>query len=458
VTGFESIFVTTATGADTGSHDVSNVAASTASVGTTIAVSGSSSYTLNKIAPGIKLQLGSDGTSSSTFADGKTLTVTWTDTTAASDSVSVKLAKMTTVSSGVTLNVAGIETINLTQSTLTTGSAFGLLIADTNTSNKVTINLDGGSATNSLAFKSGGLQSNVLTLNASTYAGKLTLDSGSRAGTTAMSIVGGTGNDSIIMKDASDTLTGGSGNDTLTLAISGNDKFTFDLSSTTDQVVIWNGDSNAAIQSGFENLDARGIIGSTLGVKVLGGATAGSDIIGTNYSDTISGGVGNDTITGIDGVDYINISQGGNDTVAYTATGQTLNSSLFASTPIQSGDFLGVTGVLGIDLITGMSRGDSIKLYLTGSNSPTSFNRGFSTTGLVGTSSSGAADSIFQMSKGDYIGTGLWTFSSTGNDVLFQWDADGSGGGTNVESVVLIGSATAFTGITANSAGVILFT
>jgi len=273
-----------------------------------------------------------------------------------------------------------------------------------------------------------------------------------------MSIVGGTGNDSIVMKNGSDTLAGGSGNDTLTLSISGNDKFTFDLSSTTDQVVIWNGDSNAAIQSGFENLNAGGIIGSTLGVKVLGGAAAGSSIIGTINSDTISGGIGNDSITGSDGVDYIDISQGGSDTVTYTATGQTLNSSLFASTPILSGDFLGVTGVLGIDLITGMGRGDSIKLYLTGSNSPTHFNRGFETTGLVGTSSSGAADAIFQMSKGDYIGTGLWTFSSTGNDVLFQWDTDGSGRGTNVESVVLIGSATAFTGITANSAGVILFT
>jgi hypothetical protein len=115
-----------------------------------------------------------------------------------------------------------------------------------------------------------------------------------------------------------------------------------------------------------------------------------------------------------------------------------------------------VTGVLGIDVITGLARGDTIQLY-TGTSTLTGFNRGFSTTGLTGGSST-AADSNFQMSKGDFVGTGLWTFSANGNDVLFQWDVDGSGAGTQVESVVLIGSASAFTGITANSAGVILFT
>jgi Ca2+-binding RTX toxin-like protein len=259
------------------------------------------------------------------------------------------------------------------------------------------------------------------------------------------------------MKNALDSLTGGSGNDTLKLSVAGNDKFTFDLSAA-DQVITWNGDSNAAIQSGFENLDAGGIIGSTLGVKVLGGAAAGSNIVGTSYSDTINGGTGNDTITGGDGVDYIDVSTGSSssDRIVYTATGQTLNSSQSSSfaNGIKSGDFLGVTGVLGVDLITGMARGDTISLYSSVFQG-TGFNRGFSTTGLSG---SNTGMETFQLSKGNYIGTGLWTFDTTGNDVLFQWDTDGNGAGTNVESVVLIGSATAFTGITANSAGVILFT
>jgi len=302
----------------------------------------------------------------------------------------------------------------------------------------------------------------VSTISATSFAGNLVMDVNSRQGSGAMTIAGGNGSDTIVMKNASDSLVGGSGNDTLILSVAGNDKFTFDLSAA-DQVVTWNGDSNATIQSGFENLDAGGIIGSTLGVKVLGGAAAGSNIVGTSYSDTINGGVGSDSITGGDGVDYIDVSQGGNDRIVYTAAGQSLNS--IASSGLQggikSGDFLGVTGVLGIDLITGMARGDTLQIsYLTSSNSPIAFDRGFSTTGLIAASSNfGAADSIFQMSKGNYIGTGLWTFDASGSDVLFQWDTNGSSsGGTYIESVVLIGSASAFTGITANSAGVILFT
>jgi len=454
VSGFESLFITTTnTGSDAGSHNLTNVSGVS-----TINVAGDSSYTLTQLGSGIALTLGVDSSSSgATFKDGKYLSATWTTTSTASDAVTVNLGRASAATSGITLTLPGIETITLNQSAATNGTAFALKIDDTNTVNPVKIILTGGLATRELAFVSGGLQSNVTSIDASGFVGVLNLNTGARSGTGAMSIVGGTGNDSIIMKNASDTISAGSGTDTLKLSATANDKFTFDLSSTSDQVVTWNGDSNSVAQTGFESLDASNLVGSTIGVKVLGGATAGSTIIGTVNSDTINGGVGNDLITGGDGVDYIDISQGGTDRVIYTASGQTLNSSLFASTPIQSGDFLGVTGVLGIDAITGMGRGDSLQLYLTSGNSPTGFNRGFSSTGLVG-ASSGAADRIFQMSKGDYIGTGLWTFSSTGNDVLFQWDADGSGANTNVESVVLVGSASSFTGITANSAGVILFT
>jgi Ca2+-binding RTX toxin-like protein len=414
------------------------------------------------------LKLGDDSASTGVgFADGKTLSASWTTTSSASDAVTVNLGRAyvagsvtavtpTTSLSGVTLSLPGIENITLTQSALTNGTAFGLKIQDTNTNN-VSITVNGGLASRALNLVSGALQSNVTTISATNFAGDLVMNASARSGSGAMDITGGSGSDTIVMKNASDSLVGGSGNDTLILSVAGNDRFTFDLSAA-DQVVVWNGDSNAAIQSGFENLDAGGIIGSTLGVKVLGAAAAGSSITGTSYSDTINGGTGNDTITGGDGVDYIDVSIGSSsrDQVVFTARGQTLNSNKFSSAEITNGTFLGVTGVLGIDLITGVARGDTIKLYGSAS-SLVGFDRGFSTTGLIGGSST-TADGSFQMSKGSFIGTGLWTFSASGNDVLFQWDADGSGVGSEVESVVLIGSASAFTGITANSAGVILFT
>jgi hypothetical protein len=356
----------------------------------------------------------------------------------------------------------GIENITLNQSAATNGTAFALKIVDTNTNN-VSILLTGGATTRELAFVSGGLQSNVSKIDASAFAGNLSMQTLSRSGSGAMSIVGGGGNDSIIMKHESDTLVGGSGRDTLKFAVSANSSFVFDLSSTTDQVVTWNGDSNSVAQTGFEDLDAVGLIGSSLGIRVRGSAADGSSITGTINSDTINGGAGNDTITGGDSVDYIEVTTGpaSSDRIVYTATGQSLNSvvsSSFQSNGIRTGDFLGVTGVLGTDIITGMARGDTIQIsYLNSTNSSTGFNRGFSTTGLTA-GSSNAADAVFQMSKGNYIGTGLWTFDTTGNDVLFQWDTNGGTAGGFVESVVLVGSASAFTGITANSAGVILFT
>jgi len=260
------------------------------------------------------------------------------------------------------------------------------------------------------------------------------------------------------MKHEADTLVGGAGRDTLKFAVSANGSFVFDLSSTTDQVATWNGDSNSAAQNGFEDLDAGGLIGSSLGIRVRGSSADGSNITGTINSDTINGGAGNDTITGGDGVDYIDLTTGSSssDRVVYTSTGQSLNSINLGSGGIKSGDLLGLTGVIGTDVITGMARGDTIQISYLSTNSPTGFNRGFSTTGLTAVSSN--SSDIFQMSKGNYIGTGLWTFDANGNDVLFQWDTNGSAASGYVESIVLVGSASAFTGITANSAGVILFT
>jgi hypothetical protein len=451
VSGFESIFITTAS-SDLGSYNLTNVSGVS-----TITVLGTNSYALTQLGSGIALKIGDDSTGGTGLTDGKTLSATWTTTSTASDSVTVTLGKASAATSGITLTLPGIETITLNQSALANGSAFALAIADTNT-NSVTINATGGLAGRDLTFIASGLQANVVTLNGSTFAGNLLMSDSSRVGTTAMSITGGSGNDSIIMKNASDTLTGGTGTDTLKIAATASGAFTFDLSSSTDQVTTWNGFSNSATQSGFENIDASTLVGS-VGIGVIASAAAGSSIIGSVNNDTIYGGAGNDTITGAGGADAIDISSGGSDTIVYTASGQTYTSA----TQILNGLFLGTTatpGDLQVDVITGLARGDTIKLY-TGVNTSTGFNIGFSTTGLVGQSITAGADPYFQMSKGNYIGTGLWTFSTTGSDVLFQWDSQGSTTSASnhaIESVVLVGAASSFTGITANSAGVILFT
>jgi len=444
VSGFESLFITTTNSgvSDAGSHNLANVSGVS-----TINVAGDSSYTLTQLGSGIALTLGVDSSSSgATFADGKSLSATWTTTSTASDAVTVNLGRASGTS-GITLTLPGIETITLNQSAATNGTAFALAIADTNT-NSVTINATGGVAARNLTFVSSGLQANVATLNGSTFAGNILMADSSRVGTTAMSIAGGSGNDSIIMKNASDTLTGGSGTDTLKIAATASGAFTFDLSSSTDQVTTWNGFSNPAAQSGFENLNASTLVGS-VGIGVLASAASGSTIVGTGNSDTVYGGAGNDTITLGNGADSIDVSSGGTDTIVYSASGQT---HINTTAAIQSGDYIGST----VDVITGLARGDTIDLSaISGIRTTTGFSFGFLTTGIVGNSTT--TSDYYQMAKGNYIGTGLWTFSATGSDVLFQWDSNGTTDG-GVESVVLVGSASSFTGITANSAGVILFT
>jgi Ca2+-binding RTX toxin-like protein len=440
VSGFESIFVTTE-GDGNGSHNLANVSGVN-----TITVLGSESYALTQLGAGIALKIGDDSTGGVGFVDGKTLSASLA-TSSASDAVTVNLGKVNSASTGVTLTLPGIETITLNQSSLSNGSAFALLISDTST-NSVTINATGGLAGRDLSFVSSGLKANVSTINGTGFAGNLLMADSSRVGTTAMSITGGSGNDLVIMKNASDTITGGSGTDTLKIAANASGAFTFDLSSSTDQVVTWNGFANSAAQSGFENLNASTLVGA-VGIGVLASSASGSNIVGTGNSDTVYGGAGDDTITLGNGADSIDVSSGGTDTIVYSATGQT-QTNVTTNAAIQDGDYIGDK----VDVITGLARGDNIDLSgISPVPQTTGFDFGFLTTGILGDGNS----DMYQMAKGDYVGIGLWTFSSTGSDVLFQWDSNGSLAG-GVESVVLVGSASSFTGITANSAGVILFT
>ncbi len=112
-----------------------------------------------------------------------------------------------------------------------------------------------------------------------------------------MTITGGTGIDTIIMKHANDVLDAGTVTATVdTLSIVQNavlGGFLIDLSSTTDQVTTYNGAANAAVQKGFDNADLSGVTGN-FGADITARAL-GSTITGTANADQINGGAGNDT-------------------------------------------------------------------------------------------------------------------------------------------------------------------
>ena len=232
--------------------------------------------------------------------------------------------------------------------------------------------------------------------------------------------------------------------------------YSIDLSSATDQVISFAGSANSGIaQTGFANVDVSGTTGN-YGADITGRSTAASSIIGTANADNVVAGSGSDTITGGSGNDIINVGSG-TDTIRYSARGQT-HLQVTVGTAIASGDVL-----TGIDQITGMARGDLIDLSSIASSSgvstATGFNLSIRTTGLSGAT----GQDFFQFSRGIFTSTGLWTYSSTGPDVLLQWDANvgqvsAAANTQDIESVILVGSGGTFTGLTANTAGVLLYT
>lgn len=134
-----------------------------------------------------------------------------------------------------------------------------------------------------------------------------------------------------------------------------------DLSSVTDQVATFNGAANAAIQVGFEHLDASGI-GGTYGVQVTGGSGVNA-LTGTAYADVLDGGAGNDVITGGAGADVIDGGTGVDTYVAVldgnaTAISVTLNTSTAAT--VTSGGTGTNDTIVNIENVVGTAGGDTI--------------------------------------------------------------------------------------------------
>jgi Ca2+-binding RTX toxin-like protein len=165
-----------------------------------------------------------------------------------------------------------------------------------------------------------------------------------------MTITGGTGSDTLAMENAADVMDGGTKTGTSdTLAIAGtynSGGFTVDLTSSTDQVTLFNGSANSAVQKNFESVDLSGVTAVT-GATITG-TTAANTIKGTNVSDTINGGLGADLI----------YSGNGADTVTFTETTDSEDRFYIENT----------SGVKSsIDTITGFTSTDKIYIDLSAS-------------------------------------------------------------------------------------------
>lgn len=440
MTGVETLVVNSVDGGNAGSGvDLVNVTGLTAlEVGFTTA-GAAETITVNNLASGVAVKA-----TVTNAADN--LVINLSDRAAADNALSLELSGTTNLN----FDAAGVEILNI--KTSTGGNQIDLAgVTATATAGNVAVNVTGAGA---LTLKALNAQTNVV--NASAATGAITLASGDRAAT-AMTITTGTGNDTVAMRHANDVLNGGLGTDTLTinanLVLGG---ILVDLSSTTDQVVSFNGNANAAVQVGFENVDLSGITG-TFGADITARA-AGSTITGTRNNDQITGGAGADTIIGGAGNDLLT-GGAGNDTFVFQTTlalngadtitdfmtgtnvidfafgdGGIANLAALRGTGVNV-QFGNATGALAINANAGLVVNTTAATGLTAANVVTDFSGVTGNTGIV------ANDILY------YIA------SNNTDAVVYRLNAAGAGDADKIDNVADVEILAILTGVTVANLG-----
>ena len=281
--------------------------------------------------------------------------------------------------------------------------------------------------------------------------------------TWAVSITGGSGNDTIIGGILNDTLTGGAGDDSLTggdgndaltgglgadslIGDGGNDALKFDnldisviggagldtatVNAPTGAVslnlFVGEIETVSASVSTFNNLfDATG---TTWAVSISGGS--GNDtIIGGNLNDTLNGGAGDDSLSGGDGNDALTgglgadslIGDGGNDALKF----DNLDISVIGGAGLDTATVTAPTGAVSLNLFVGEIE--------TVSASVSTFNNIFDATGATW------AVAVTGGSGNDTLIGGLLNDKLTGgagNDLLIGGDGnDTLSGGDGVDTI-----------------------
>lgn len=230
------------------------------------------------------------GNATADYENTSTITLTLASATGTADALTVDMYDTEALT--VSLVSAGVETLNLSANTSGDGiHTVDLSGVDATSGSTQTINLTGGIAT--ADFTISNVDSTARVINAVDFIGDVVL---SDRGTSAMTITGGLGGDTLRMENTADVIDGGADTgDTLVVAqnaVLGG--FQVDLSSTTDQVTTYNGSANSAVQKGFLNVNLSSITG-VFGADITANS-AGSTITGTTNADVITAGAGVDNV------------------------------------------------------------------------------------------------------------------------------------------------------------------
>jgi hypothetical protein len=240
----------------------------------------------------------------------------------------------------VNLDIADVETVTLKNSTAaSTVDLAGLAMATTGKTNKLIVT--GNQATTITTTNA-----DTTTIDGSGMTTGGSIDQQARSATVASTYTGTLGNDTFIMKNSADVISGGGGTgDTLEIAqnlILGG--IAIDLTQTGDQVTQYNGALNSPIQSGFESIDMSASTGA-FGADVTANKVGGSFTLTAN-TDNFVGGAGIDLYTytgGADAIDLVDDAVADNIIVNLASTvDQATNSQFTASNFTINEDILNV--------------------------------------------------------------------------------------------------------------------
>ena len=292
--------------------------------------------------------LGHSAASTPTFdsTGGGALSIAHASATGTSDSVSLHLEDTNNAASTVTLTSAGTETLNITMGTTDEDHSIVASAVTPTTGSATTINIKGYLATASALQTLTLATTSALTttIDAGTYAGTFTL---SDRGSSAMTITGSIGVDSIQMENGGDTIASGTGVDTLVVKyysiISG---ITVDLSAD-DQIVSWDGAAASGTVSGFEKVNLAAYTGGFGANVTMGSSTTGSyEVTGTKAADSITFGLGadnyihdDDTTLSVDTINNMNLlSTGNQDTIDISVAVTEALSGTHGTSDLEQGD------------------------------------------------------------------------------------------------------------------------
>ena len=252
-----------------------------------------------------------------TGVTGSTVVLDLLNKASADNAQSITIATTAADTDVVNLDVDDVETISIKMSDTAVLDLSGSAMTTAGATS--TLSLSGTKVATLSA-----VNTDITTIDASGMSTGGGVIQSARSTTGAVDYTGSVGNDTFIMTNAGDNLSGGAdGTDTLDInvaAILGG--IQVDLSATGDQILSINGGVNTGTVQNFNNVDLAGYTGSF--GAIVTAAASGSSITGTANTDQITLGLGADTVViaasaALNGADTVFSFTAGTDGVTMTA-------------------------------------------------------------------------------------------------------------------------------------------